>query len=88
MMKFVSWDYCSQLNGKIKHVPHHQPVEYIRVTVLHRQMTLGKKNVLLGRTEKKNTGNDEGSQVSGRLRAVNRCVGKMPIRSTEKQDVA
>ena len=24
-MEFVSWDYYSQLNGKIKHVPNHQP---------------------------------------------------------------
>ena len=24
--KKVSWDNCSQLNGKIKHIPNHQPV--------------------------------------------------------------
>ena len=26
--KLVSWDDCSQYNGKIKMVPNHQPVEY------------------------------------------------------------
>jgi hypothetical protein len=24
----VSWDYSSQLNGKIKNVPNHQPVDH------------------------------------------------------------
>ena len=23
--ELVSWDYCAQLNGKIKNVPNHQP---------------------------------------------------------------
>ena len=30
MMEFVNWDDYSQLNGKIKHVPNHQPYIYIR----------------------------------------------------------
>jgi hypothetical protein len=31
--EFVSWDYCSQLNGKIKHVPNHQPAIWVYIHV-------------------------------------------------------
>jgi len=29
--EFVSWDYYSQLNGKIKTVPNHQPVMVLSI---------------------------------------------------------
>ena len=34
MMEFVSWGYYSQLNGKIKHVPNHQPDQPVSIKVV------------------------------------------------------
>ena len=33
-MDFVSWGYYSQLNGKIKHVPNHQPDQPVSIKVV------------------------------------------------------
>ena len=30
-IRLVSWDHYSQLNGKVKNVPNHQPVTYTGV---------------------------------------------------------